>query len=1244
VHLRSTRIACLLAATSVLIALAAPAAAGATTLPAGFAEETLSSGMSGPTAMAFAPDGRTFVTEKAGRVRVVRADGTLVSTPLLDIRDRVNHYSDRGMMGIAVDKDFATNGFVYILYVYELSPLISDQSGPMVSRLTRIKVNPDNTLANPTAPETPILGSDVSSPCPDPNNARDCMPADFYWHVVGTVRVDPADGTLWVGSGDNHNHAIDAYSYRPYDEQSFAGKIIHIDRNGNGLPGHPFCPSDTNLTHTCTKLYAKGFRNPFRFSLRPGKGPVVGDVGASDREEVDLIRPGQNYGWPCYEGDIRTPLYDQESRCAQEYAKEGTTAAATPPDWSYDHGDGASVMAGPVYQGTSYPSDHRGDVFVGDYVQGWVKRLEVNANDDVTGVNDFATGWPTGVDLQAMPGSGDIAYVDLGWGASPGAAIRRFRFTGDTNTAPAAVAQASPTSGTAPLLVRFTGTGSTDPDNDALSYRWDFGDGTSSTQANLTHSYAQNGQYTATLTVNDGRGHTDTDSVQITVGNRAPVATIAAPADESTFRAGQPVQLNGSATDPEDGSLTGGSLQWHVFLHHATHVHDHSTASGAQASFTPVTDHDADSYYEVRLTATDSRGLSHTRTIELRPETKKLTLASSPAGAPIEYADSPAQAAPFTKTAAVGYKPTVVAADSFVRNGVTYRFQGWSDGGARQHQASIPATDSQLTATYAPENADRFTFTPEADAYVDSSTPTTSTATSTNLRVDTTPASQSFLRFRLRGLAGRTVRAVRLRMFQKDASNLGGRVFSVGSNSWSESITWASKPAIDGPQRGSFGATPLQHWYEAELTPQTVSGDGSLSLALDSTSSDGSVWASRDELREPELIVEVAKNGGVTDGLSEVAGTRAASSNPTYYAGNHRLARTAGGRLLTVFGRQAEGVQLAWRDPGGGWRRTTRGAAGDGLLLRGTGSGDWPASIATATDSNGKEHAWVVFSRSSPSSGNPVRMVRLDELDSIGGPKVGPTMTVDAPALGAYRADLGFERAPDGSNRGVIVWSRQTSSTNFEIVTGWFSALSSPTQAIHNVTVLTASTSSTRFGSVVRAPGGTRILARGSGSAFRVWSHPATALLGSWTPDTAAGVPLSSSASPAGVALSSGELLAAAETDTTNHVVSVQRFSATGAPRQVELSLTGYEQPTLATDGTRAWLVMVRSSDRRIVSRQLTGATWSTADRLEIGPEGGGNHAWPNVLSATDGRLRLVVRGPSGSSSRTSVLAFQRGL
>ena len=846
----------------VLALHASPAAA--TTLPNGFVEESLTTGTLGSaTAVAFAPDGRQFITEKSGRVRVVLANGTVQSTPLLDLRSKVNSASDRGLLGIAADKDFATNGYLYLLYVYELNPLSPDTDSPMVSRLTRITVRSDNTLENPSNPETVILGTDVSGPCPQPDNLRDCIPADYKWHVIGTVRSDPVDGTLWLGNGDTHAPLVDGTSYRPYDERSLAGKIIHIDRQGRGLPGHPFCPTDSDLTHNCTKVYAKGFRNPFRFTLRPGKGPIVGDVGNDHREELDLVKPGGNYGWPCYEGDIRTPLYDQETRCQQEYAKEGTADAATAPNWSYGQTSttGASIVAGPVYEGTRYPAEYRGDIFVGDYVQGWVKRLDIDSSERVTAVHDFGSEWGAGVDLQAQPGTGDITYVDLGWGDALPAAVRKFVYTGSVNAAPTARVSASPTSGQAPLSVSFTGSASSDPDGDPLTYQWTFGDGSTSAAADPTHTYSENGQYTSTLTVSDGNGQSDSESVTITVGNTAPTASITAPATESTFRAGQSVALQGAATDAEDASIPQSAYQWRVVLHHADHLHEFATPTGSATSFVPTTDHDADSYYEIRLTVTDSGGLQNTTVVNIRPQTSNLTLASSPPGAPIGYGGQADAPAPFTKVAAVGYLATISAAPSFVKDGVTYQFEGWSDGGAAQHAISVPAADTTLTATYVA--APGVTLAPEADARVEEATATTNYGSSSFLRSDAgaDPDVETYLRFAVPSGQG-AVESARLRVFAYTGTANGPAAYT-SSNSWSENaITWGTRPARTGTATDDKGTIGANTWVEYDVS-SLITTAGTHSLVLAGTSSDGVDFRSKEASADrPLLVVTFAAGGG----------------------------------------------------------------------------------------------------------------------------------------------------------------------------------------------------------------------------------------------------------------------------------------------------------------------------------------------------------------------------------------------
>lgn len=696
-----------------LLAVAAPAAA--VTLPAGFSDVSVATGLTGPTAVASAPDGRMFVAEKAGRVRVVDPDGRLVSAPLVDISDHVNGFADRGLLGIAVDSDFAVNRYLYLFYVHEANPL--QPTAAKTSRVTRVEVKADNTVANPADPETLILGSASSAPCPAPSNSVDCLPADAGTHAIGGIRSD-ADGTLWVGVGDGASPGfVDPRSLRSYDEASFSGKVLHVDRVGRGLPGHPFCPADADLSHVCTKLQAKGFRYPFKLELRAGAGPLVADVGWNSREELDVAEPGGNYGWPCYEGSLRTPGHADTSACAAEYAKEGTSAASRRPIYDYDHdGLNSAIIGGPVYKGSSYPADYRGNYFFGDSSRRYIKRVTLDG-DRVTNVQTFGTGWIEGPDLELSPG-GDLVYVDFGNGGAGTGSLHRISFAEPGgNQTPQARATAASVAKEPPYAVAFVGSRSSDPDGDGLSYRWTFGDGHGYVTADPTHTYAGPGTYTARLTVSDGRGGSSSAEVTVTVGGEAPPkATILQPSADSTYRGGETIALRGAGTNGDGKALASSSLSWHVILHHGDHVHDYGNLPGAETSFTVATDHDADSYFEIELTATSESGLTGTEVVEIRPERARLSLESEPDGAPLSYAGT-AVSAPFSKLAAVGFLTTISAPSEFVVGDRTYRFSAWSDGGDRVHDITIAGSATTLTARYAAVRrplAVSFEYAPEA--------------------------------------------------------------------------------------------------------------------------------------------------------------------------------------------------------------------------------------------------------------------------------------------------------------------------------------------------------------------------------------------------------------------------------------------------------------------------------------------------------------------------------------------------
>ena len=416
----------------ILIALScAPtsAAAAPLELPDHFSSVALAEGLTAPTAIAYAPDGRLFIAEKQGRLLVVSDEGALRSAPVLDISDHVANHEDQGLLGLALDTSFATNGLVYLLYTFEADP--AHPTDPKTARLTRIRVLPDNSVENAAAPETVLLGSVGPAPCPAPADSVDCIPSDSGSHTIGTVRSD-TDGTLWVGSGDGSDYDnVTEATLRTYDESSMSGKILHVDREGRGLPGHAFCPAETDLDLVCTKLHAKGFRNPFRFYLRPGGVPVAGDVGASSREELDFVDKGSNYGWPCWEGSIQTPGYSELPECEAQYELPHSV-----PAYEYERQGGAAVQAGPRYVAGLYPLEYRGWFFA-DFIQGFLRVYDVDDQGRIVNVRPFATGYQ-GVDLE-LATNGDLVYVDIASGS-----VFRISYTAPREDEPAAPPPAAP--------------------------------------------------------------------------------------------------------------------------------------------------------------------------------------------------------------------------------------------------------------------------------------------------------------------------------------------------------------------------------------------------------------------------------------------------------------------------------------------------------------------------------------------------------------------------------------------------------------------------------------------------------------------------------------------------------------------------------------------------------------------------------------------------------------------------------
>lgn len=225
------------------------------------------------------------------------------------------------------------------------------------------------------------------------------------------------------------------------------------------VPGNPYYDT-ANPNSARSKVFASGFRSPFRFSLDPSSGlPVVGDVGWNTWEEVDVVQPGRNYAWPCWEGNHRTPGYMDLPECANVQNQA--------PIWDYHHGSGVdqgnSVTGGFVYTGSSYPAQYKGTYFYGDYVTNKIWTMRYDATGTLTQAPQ-SPAWGTGIGgpVEFAAPNGDLVFADIQTGN-----LRRLSYT-QGNTAP--VATATSTTNPDTRTVTFDGSSSLDYDGDTLRF------------------------------------------------------------------------------------------------------------------------------------------------------------------------------------------------------------------------------------------------------------------------------------------------------------------------------------------------------------------------------------------------------------------------------------------------------------------------------------------------------------------------------------------------------------------------------------------------------------------------------------------------------------------------------------------------------------------------------------------------------------------------------------------------------
>ncbi|MDO5500562.1 MAG: PKD domain-containing protein [Propionibacteriaceae bacterium] len=668
------------------LAIAAPSGVARADVPSGFTIVDYPTGQSGPlTDFAFTPDNRGYFSlGKNGQVRWTSMDGR-ISRELAKLD--VVTIQDLGAVSIDLGHNYGLPGGSNSLWIVRIRP--DGRPG----RCPEDRACGQNVLA-----EFPVSHDAAGNPV-SLGAERRVLAFDNrdITHAMDSVVVDK-DGSIWLSIGDGASfREMDPAAFDAQRTESPYGRVVHIDRTGAGVSSNPGY-NRSAPTSWASRTYAKGFRNPFRMRLHPALGlPILGDVGWNRTEEHNIVRPGGNYGWPCFEGERPTPEYS--TRLAE---CRGVTTLPPIFEYSRDAGMGSSAMGGIIYTGSTdgssgYPSSYVGTYFFADYTAG--KIYTMRFNETATGLlsRPDARGWANnaGTDASRRVGvpvslkyaaNGDVAYSDFASGN-----IRRITYA-SSNRVPVASAEYRTNPGANEVVFTLT---ASDPDHDPLTYAWTFGDGTTSTEPNPTKRYAAPGTYPVRVIVRDARGGSVTVDLQVNTRNATPTLSLTTPPSK-TFAVGERISLSAAANDAEDGGLAS-RVQWTTRLETCRGEVCESTAGptatgGAfSASYAVVGSGDYTNWH-VTAKVTDAAGASRSQTYVARPALRGLTVTNN-AGAPV--AVNGAQGG--VRQIAVGAPVSLVAPRS--ADGMT--FMRWSDGSDLSSRTiTMPNSDLALQAIY----------------------------------------------------------------------------------------------------------------------------------------------------------------------------------------------------------------------------------------------------------------------------------------------------------------------------------------------------------------------------------------------------------------------------------------------------------------------------------------------------------------------------------------------------------------
>ncbi|RXZ82311.1 carbohydrate-binding protein [Paenibacillaceae bacterium] len=594
----------------------------ATDYEGAFEKVVLQTGLSQPMSVRVTPDGQVYFIERSGILKIYDPETSVTS---MAGRVPVFFEHEDGLLGLELDPGFATNQQIYLFY--------SPKDDP-VNRVSRFTMNDNQLLldSEKIVLETPL---DRSACCHAGGDLE--FDSDGNLYIALGDNTDPFESDGFGPMDERPGREKWDAQRTSGNTQDLRGKILRIKPKEDGtyeIPDGNLFPADGSQGRP--EIYTMGNRNPFKITVDPYTNWLYwGDVGPDagvdtvlrgpkGYDEFNQAKSAGNYGWPYCIADnqsytdynFKTGAFGKPYDCSAlvNDSPNNTGSRNLPPAqpamiyYPYNNSPefpelengagGRTASAGTVYRydpdnssAGKFPQYFDKTLFIMEWSRNWIKEVKFDEDGNLLKINPFLPhlSFLRPMDMTFGPdGTLYLLEYGTGWGENDDAALIQIRYTGGVNRAPIVKMGADQTNGLAPLTVQFNSEGTIDPEHDPFTFEWDFnGDGTvDATEANPSHTFTENGEYTVMLTVHDDQGASASANLTVTVGNTAPKVTINAPVNGGFFAWGDTVPYSLTVTDQEDDAIDCTKANLLPSLGHDEHAHADVNHIGCEGAFT----------------------------------------------------------------------------------------------------------------------------------------------------------------------------------------------------------------------------------------------------------------------------------------------------------------------------------------------------------------------------------------------------------------------------------------------------------------------------------------------------------------------------------------------------------------------------------------------------------------------------------------------------------------------------------